>query len=381
MTAKNPDLSSELPHPQQCSRLLPDHLWSTQPAVLVAMLLTLANDRVLKGAAVLPSTVTGKLSDFCGLFFTPFTLLDILLIVTAPFRNRYRFQRYAFLVILCTTHLTFCLIKLFPLAAQTYKNFILSTFSLNVLVTPDLTDLFAVVTLPLSLAYFLEKSSTSPIHIRKKILSPRWLILIAASPWWTHVVARAEAAPLTEITQKHEASETRLFNGAVGTTGGYLFHDFAPDNEAQQILPQSSKMNHAGWFAGLRTLFFTDTGSSWFGNTFSADLRYLTLESTKSYSGGKITLQQKIISLSPSYRPTLRLGSGIGLFIEVGPEIKLVDSRLDTPSGSQPISKKIKFGAATSLGVQAELLRNIVSDIFVIPYPKPGCGLGVYHAF
>jgi hypothetical protein len=41
------------------------------PLPLAAALLMAVNDHWLKGAAVLPELVTGKLSDLCGLFFFP----------------------------------------------------------------------------------------------------------------------------------------------------------------------------------------------------------------------------------------------------------------------------------------------------------------------
>jgi hypothetical protein len=47
------------------------------PVPLLAVLLLAVNDHLLKGSGVLPGTVTGKLSDFAGLFFFPLLLAAV----------------------------------------------------------------------------------------------------------------------------------------------------------------------------------------------------------------------------------------------------------------------------------------------------------------
>ncbi len=47
------------------------------PAPLAAIFILLLNDHVLKGAQVLPSWLTGKLSDVAGLFFFPVLLVEL----------------------------------------------------------------------------------------------------------------------------------------------------------------------------------------------------------------------------------------------------------------------------------------------------------------
>jgi hypothetical protein len=49
----------------------------TRAAPVACMLLVALNDHVLKGAGLLPGVVTGKLSDFAGLYFAPLLLAEL----------------------------------------------------------------------------------------------------------------------------------------------------------------------------------------------------------------------------------------------------------------------------------------------------------------
>lgn len=77
------------------------------PLVLTAVFLVAVNDHILK-QSVLAGAVTGKLSDFAGLFFFPFLLLDLLSLVrrewqdsTALFLGGAGFTGFAFVALKC----------------------------------------------------------------------------------------------------------------------------------------------------------------------------------------------------------------------------------------------------------------------------------------
>lgn len=59
-----------------------------RPAPLAALAVLALNDHVLKGAGLLPGALTGKLSDFAGLFLFPVLLFVLLRVCTSSSRQR-----------------------------------------------------------------------------------------------------------------------------------------------------------------------------------------------------------------------------------------------------------------------------------------------------
>ena len=109
-------------------------LWWLMLVVLVV------NDFVLKGSGLLPSIITGKLSDFAGLMVFP-----LLLAILIPWRNR---RVWAGIHI--ATGLAFCAIKLIPAAGSLYVA-ILNALSLSGQIWFDPTDLVALPMLIVSI--------------------------------------------------------------------------------------------------------------------------------------------------------------------------------------------------------------------------------------
>ena len=58
-----------------------EHRLFTRLAPVTCMLLVALNDHVLKGSGWLPGVLTGKLSDFAGLYFAPLLLAELWLLV------------------------------------------------------------------------------------------------------------------------------------------------------------------------------------------------------------------------------------------------------------------------------------------------------------
>lgn len=143
-----------------------------RPWPLASLLLLVVNDHVLKGAGALPGWLTGKLSDFSGLFFFP------VLLAYLGGRLSTRRQRVAQISVFCTG-LLFALLKLSPGAAAMASR-------LWGVVVCDPSDLLA---LPALLAAYLylrrpatgSGSAGSPWLQRGAVLAAAWAS-IATSP-------------------------------------------------------------------------------------------------------------------------------------------------------------------------------------------------------
>jgi hypothetical protein len=100
--------------------------WLLHPLPLAAILVTAANDHLLKGSGLLPGWLTGKLSDFAGLFFFPLLVAAVLRAKTARART----------IVVVATGALFAAFKLSPRAC--------AWIAPIAGVTPDATDLIAL---------------------------------------------------------------------------------------------------------------------------------------------------------------------------------------------------------------------------------------------
>ena len=117
------------------------------PVVLTGIFLVAVNDHILK-QSVLAGAVTGKLSDFAGLFFFPFLLLDLLSLL----RRSLQHSTPLFLGAAGFTGFAFVALKCSPFALDLYRN-LYGLLDLRVTVIPDLTDLTALIMLPLAASF------------------------------------------------------------------------------------------------------------------------------------------------------------------------------------------------------------------------------------
>lgn len=147
-----------------------------RPAVIAAIALLLVNDHVLKAA--FPSWLTGKLSDFAGLFFFPLLLGALIELVAARFKRK---APYALPLALAFTGLLFAAIKTLPAANAWY------TYMLGVQVVRDPSDLMALVMLiP---AWWVGRQSSgstqrAPERAVYAVLALGALASMATSPCW-----------------------------------------------------------------------------------------------------------------------------------------------------------------------------------------------------
>ncbi len=113
-----------------------DLITLSHPLMLFSVFMLLINDHVLKIHA--PSAVTGKISDFAGLFFFPVLLSAILHFIFKAFHFQ---SRYLALISFSFTAISFSLIKTMPL----FNNFAESLFSIQIILDP--VDLMALIVL------------------------------------------------------------------------------------------------------------------------------------------------------------------------------------------------------------------------------------------
>jgi hypothetical protein len=107
------------------------------PLILASIGLLIVNDHILK--RLFPSALTGKLSDFAGLFFFPF-LLGVLLQVV--FRLT---ARWALLAGIFSSALVFSALKLLPQVNSTAHHLLENLLGLPVQIILDPTDLIALL--------------------------------------------------------------------------------------------------------------------------------------------------------------------------------------------------------------------------------------------
>ena len=137
------------------------------PWPLGCVTVTALNDHIFK--FYLPSTLTGKLSDFTGLFFTPLFLCVVFDLFNASFSYlRHKKFQQSFLIkpktlffAILLTDTGFILINVHPWSRDLYQKF-LYTLSIHSQVTSDFTDLVALISNLLTYhfaSYWFDKES------------------------------------------------------------------------------------------------------------------------------------------------------------------------------------------------------------------------------
>lgn len=144
------------------------------PISLSALAVLLINDHLLKGAGLLPDIVTGKLSDFAGLLFFPLLLAALLERVLGHTPTRRT------VVVLCLlTGIGFSALQLSPPITELYRHALGTLFGpQHVRVTPDPTDLLALVVLPFT--YVLWATHTQ--KQQRPLTSPELACPLSESP-------------------------------------------------------------------------------------------------------------------------------------------------------------------------------------------------------
>jgi hypothetical protein len=147
------------------------------PATLVSILLLLINDHVLK--IVSPSWLTGKLSDFAGLFFFPFIVAVGLSILLSSFEFA---QRHVGQLAFGLVAISFGLIKTFPVANSLTVQLTSRLIGWPTQFILDTTDLLALLAIIPSWKLWSKFSLHKPTRFAYVILSIGAFAAIATSP-------------------------------------------------------------------------------------------------------------------------------------------------------------------------------------------------------
>lgn len=111
------------------------------PWPLLAVALTALNDHYLK--AHFANWLTGKISDFAGLFYFPLFLAAVIVLTVRIFRKNFVFNKSLLVSAILFTDLVFCLLKLNVTAQSLFVNWFSKEFFL-ISVTRDITDIVAL---------------------------------------------------------------------------------------------------------------------------------------------------------------------------------------------------------------------------------------------
>ncbi|HEX5753079.1 MAG TPA: hypothetical protein VFZ09_43160 [Archangium sp.] len=115
----------------------------TRVPPVAAMVLVALNDHVLKGAGLLPGWLTGKLSDFAGLYFAPLLVAELWMLARPSPMARVAVRRVAWAAL--GFGLLFTTIKTFPPADRLYEAVLTALLRRPAGNTVDPTDLLALV--------------------------------------------------------------------------------------------------------------------------------------------------------------------------------------------------------------------------------------------
>lgn len=147
------------------------------PATILSIALLLLNDHVFK--VVSPSWLTGKLSDFAGLFFFPFIVAAGLSLVLA---NLNLTPRFIGLVSFGIVAIWFTLLKTFSFANSLTAQFASLFIGLPVLFILDMTDLIALIAIIPAWKLWKHAPETKPTKFAYVALCIGAFAAIATSP-------------------------------------------------------------------------------------------------------------------------------------------------------------------------------------------------------
>jgi hypothetical protein len=124
------------------------------PLFVAAVLVMAVNDHLLKGAGIIPASITGKLSDFAFLFFVP-------IVVAFVFRVR---SHGPLVVIYVSIAILFSAVNLSGWFSQLVEH-IFGLAMIPMHLWPDATDLLALMIMPLSIWFVHRRRATSRIEL------------------------------------------------------------------------------------------------------------------------------------------------------------------------------------------------------------------------
>lgn len=131
---------------------IPDRIkFFIHPVPLTAVALMAVNDHW--GKYAYPGWITGKLSDFCGVFYLPIFLLALVIVFDELFRGgKFRLSKRGVIAAIVFTDFLMVLVKLSPASARWIEAFF-ANYLFQIQLIQDPTDLIAFIVDPLTYWY------------------------------------------------------------------------------------------------------------------------------------------------------------------------------------------------------------------------------------
>jgi outer membrane protein assembly factor BamB len=176
----------------------------THPLWWSALLLLVLNDHVFKGSGVIPSVLTGKLSDFAGMIVAP-------VVLCALFRIR---SRPGTIVAYAAVGILFSALNTIPALADAFTHW-LALIGIPFRIWSDPSDLVALPALAIAYALFGSRPSTAPAWwIPKVNTAVAAIACVASSPWPS--VSPATVAQ-NQVLMEHHAGVVFVLDAPSGT--------------------------------------------------------------------------------------------------------------------------------------------------------------------
>lgn len=110
------------------------------PLVVSALILTFLNDHFLKHQ--FPNFLTGKISDFTGVFYFPLFIYALIVFAASPSARHTHINRIGLLLSIIFTDALFVVFKYTD--ARIWLSEIFNNYLFKIQITPDITDLYAL---------------------------------------------------------------------------------------------------------------------------------------------------------------------------------------------------------------------------------------------
>lgn len=125
-------------------------LFCEDPIVFLTIILTAFNDHLLK-QSTFGGVMTGKISDFAGVFFWPYLVLDLVNLIVPNFHH----SKSRFLWISASGYGLLALLKI-SAVFRAYLTNLYQFWGLKISITDDLTDLLSMISIPIAYIYYCQ---------------------------------------------------------------------------------------------------------------------------------------------------------------------------------------------------------------------------------
>ena len=252
--------------------------WISRPLVTFAIIVTFINDHLFK-VSELAGLVTGKLSDFAGLFFLPFLILDLLSLLDAK-RQKVIYSRRAFIACLLLSTSFFVAIKTSSVFLELFKSMYFEVTTLLIHIVQDPTDLLALIVVPIAYFYFCK-------HRKRSMVAPRLILILFSIPLILSRQIAHAASPNMAPNSLHASA-------AVGGAFRPISTNFTLLKELH--LP---KVATTGWSTRFSVMSqHRQPWFNWFEYRYGISGFYSQVQSSKKYQSGSLHLTHKYLALN-----------------------------------------------------------------------------------